>query len=75
MVDYTSIDKNIDNLVKPISDLITEIIFFEINFINYSLPLIVLWLVLASLYFTFYFNFINLKALKRGFNVAMGKYD
>lgn len=75
MADYSSIDENIDNLVKPISDLITEIIFFEINFLNYSLPLIVLWLVMASLYFTFYFNFINLKALKRGFNVAMGKYD
>ena len=75
MTDYSSIDKNIDNFVKPISDLITDIIFFEINFLNYSLPLIVLWLVLASLYFTFYFNFINLKALKRGFRVAMGKYD
>ena len=36
---------------------------------------IVLWLVFASLYFSFYFNFVNIFYFKRALKVAFGKYD
>jgi AGCS family alanine or glycine:cation symporter len=35
----------------------------------------VCWLLIASLFFTFYFNFLNVRYFKRAINVAFGKYD
>lgn len=39
------------------------------------LPLVVLWLVFAALIFTVYFRFINLRALRHGFQLVRGDYD
>ncbi len=69
------LDEKINELIKPISDLITGIIFSSVNFSENNIPLIVIWLMFASIFFTFYFKFINISALKRGFDVALGKYD
>ena len=69
------LDQKIEDLVQPISDFFTDIIFVSISFQNNSLPLVVIWLVFASLFFTFYFRFINIRAFKRAFLVAIGRYD
>lgn len=69
------LDKKIESFVKPLSDFFTDIIFTSVSFQNNSLPLVVIWLVLASLFFTIYFRFINIRAFKRAFEVAIGKFD
>ena len=40
-----------------------------------DVPYIVCWLLIASLFFTFYFNFLNIRFFKRAVKVALGKYD
>ena len=69
------LDKNIDSFVKPFSDGVTNFIFTSLDVYQNSLPLVVVWLVVASVFFTFYFKFINIRAFKRAFSVALGKYD
>ena len=69
------LDQKIENLVKPISEFFTEIIFVSVSLQNNSLPIVVIWLVFASLFFTFYFRFINIRAFKKAILVAIGKYD
>ena len=69
------LDEKINLLIKPISDWITSIIFSSFEFSENAIPLIVIWLMFASIFFTLYFKFINVFALKRGLNVALGKYD
>ena len=69
------LDEKINLLIKPVSDWITSIIFSSFEFSENAIPLIVIWLMFASIFFTLYFKFINVFALKRGFNVALGKYD
>ncbi len=69
------LDQKIENLVKPISEFFTEIIFVSVSLQNNSLPIVVIWLVFASLFFTLYFRFINIRAFKRAILVAIGKYD
>lgn len=69
------LDQQINELIKPVSDMITGIIFSSFSFSENTIPLIVLWLMFASVFFTFYFKFINIFALKRGFFVALGRYD
>ena len=70
-----SIDQKIDFFLKPIADTITNFIFGSFSLFETQVPYIVLWLVFASLFFTFYFGFLNLRYFGRALNVAFGKYD
>ena len=42
----------------------------EVNF-----PLVVMWLIMGALFFTFYFKFINVKGLKHSIDITRGKFD
>ena len=70
-----NIDEKIEALFQPISELITSIIFGSFSAFETNIPFIVVWLVFASLFFTFYFNFVNLRFFKRAVMVARGKFD
>ena len=60
-------DQQVENLVRPLSDAISAVVFFEINLFGQPFPLIVLWLAVAALFFTLYMGFINI----RGFGLAL----
>ncbi len=70
-----NIDEKIETLFQPISELITSIIFGSFSAFETNIPFIVVWLVFASLFFTFYFNFVNLRFFNRAIMVARGKFD
>ena len=70
-----NIDEKIETLFQPISELITSIIFGSFSAFETNIPFIVVWLVFASLFFTFYFNFVNLRFFNRAVMVASGKFD
>ncbi len=40
-----------------------------------SIPLVVFWLVLGAIYFTFKMNFINLRGFKHAIDLVSGKFD
>ena len=62
---FDNFDEKINNFIYPISDSITGLIFWEISFFQNNLPVIVVWLVIASIFFTFYFRFINISLSQR----------
>lgn len=71
-----SIDEAINQAVEPIANGISSVIFFNIPFIGgTSIPLVLLWLVVAAFFFTLYFKFINLRSFRHGFQLIRGKYD
>ncbi len=70
-----TIDNKIDLFLKPYLDSITSFVFGSFSFFNNQIPYIVLWLVFASLFFTLYFKFVNIRFFRRALNVAFGKYD
>ncbi|MBN1650140.1 MAG: alanine:cation symporter family protein, partial [Bacteroidales bacterium] len=45
------------------------------NPIKSQIPMIVAWLVLGALFFTFYMGFINIRGFKHSLDVVRGKYD
>ncbi|MGK7921369.1 MAG: alanine/glycine:cation symporter family protein [Trichodesmium sp.] len=53
---------------------IDAIIFYSIGG-DQGIPLIVLWLISGSLFFTIRMQFINLRAFKHAIDVILGKYD
>ena len=57
----------------PITKALSSAVF-EINFFGQAMPLIVLWLVTAGLFFTIYLGFINIRGFGHAIRVARGDY-
>ena len=63
----STIDESVNEYLSPISNLVAGTVFYSVNLGDFSFPLIVVWLIVAALYCTFYFRFINIK----GFGTAL----
>ena len=71
---YAGIDEAINNATAPIAELIGRIVFFKIPIFGAQLPMVVLWLVVGAVFFTFYMGFINLRGFKHAISLARGDY-
>lgn len=69
------IDETINAALQPITDALNRIVFFEIPLLGTGIPLIVVWLIGAGVFFTFYFNFLNFRGFKHAFHLLRGDYD
>ncbi|MCI5059462.1 MAG: alanine:cation symporter family protein [Alphaproteobacteria bacterium] len=70
-----SIDQTINQAFQPVSEAVASIIFYAEPWSGHDIKLILVWLVLASLFLTFYFGFINIRYFKHGIDLIRGKYD
>jgi len=61
----------IDSIFSEIVTVLANILFFDIG----GFPLIVLWLIVAGIFFTIRLGFINLRAFKHAIDVVRGRYD
>jgi len=68
------IDETINTMVQPITDIVAAIVFFKIPVFGAQLPLVVLWLVVGAVFFTFYMGFINLRGFKHAIELVRGDY-
>jgi len=69
------IDATINAAMQPITDAVAGFIFFEVSVFGAQLPLIVLWLIAASTFFTFYFKFLSLRGFKHAFELLRGDFS
>ncbi len=69
-----SIDDRISEAIDPVSSAIEGIVFYELPLGDVSLPLIVLWLVVAGAFFTVYLGFLNLRGPKHAMELVRGEY-
>jgi AGCS family alanine or glycine:cation symporter len=71
-----SIDEKINSFIKPAVDALGEVIFYKpFASAGFDMPLVVMWLILGALFFTFYMGFINLRGIKHAVDLIKGKYD
>ena len=68
-----SLDQQIDQLIKPIAQGLSDIVFYQISVFGQGFPLIVLWLVTAAVFFTAYLGFINIRGFSSAINIVSGK--
>ena len=61
-------------MVQPVTDALSSFIFFSVPVMGADLPLIVLWLIFAATFFTFYMGFINLRGFKHALDLVRGKH-
>ena len=69
------IDAYINSTIQPLTDIFSSFIFYEIEIFGAPMPLIVLWLIGAAIFFTAYFNFLNLRGFKHAFQLLRGDYS
>lgn len=69
------IDKLIDATFEPISNAVASVIFYSIRLLDLEIKLILIWLVVAALFFTVYLGFINVRYFAHAIDVLRGKYD
>lgn len=58
-----------------VADGLSSFVFYSINIFNVDIPLIVVWLLCAAVYFTVYFRFINFTGFKQALQLVRGDYD
>ncbi|WP_232771391.1 alanine/glycine:cation symporter family protein [Colwellia sp. 12G3] len=75
MASDLTIDKQIDQLLVPIANFFTSIIFYSVDVAGTQFPLIVMWLIIAAVIFTFYFGFINVRGFTHSCKVIRGDYS
>jgi alanine or glycine:cation symporter, AGCS family len=74
-----TIDENIEQFFEPISTAISTVVFYAVplDFIDegVELPLIVVWLVIAGLFFTIYLRGFQFRAFGQAIRLIRGRYD
>ncbi|NRA84218.1 MAG: alanine:cation symporter family protein [Gammaproteobacteria bacterium] len=68
------IDVAIEAAISPIANFVSDIIFYSVEFSGAQVPLIVVWLILAALLFTFYFRFVCVTGFTHAIRLVRGDY-
>ena len=68
------LDHIINEKFEPISELISNIIFYSIQYGEAQIRLVVVWLFLAALFFSFYLKFVNIWGFKHSLDLIFGKF-
>ncbi|MDC1287248.1 alanine:cation symporter family protein [Gammaproteobacteria bacterium] len=71
---HAGIDDAINSATAPIASFIGQVVFFKIPIFGAQLPVVVLWLVVGAVFFTFYMGFINLRGFKHAIQLVRGDY-
>lgn len=69
------LDEKINEMISPAANWLAGKIFYAPEIISgVSVPLIVIWLMVAATFFTFYFKFISVRGFKHAIDLVRGKY-
>lgn len=68
------IDAAINEATAPIASAIGAIVFFKIPVFGAQLPVVVLWLVIGAVFFTFRMGFVNVWGFKHAIQLVRGDY-
>ncbi|WP_422366558.1 alanine/glycine:cation symporter family protein [Pelagibius sp.] len=71
-----SLDERINQTISPVTNAIAGVIFYSVPVSDeIAIPVIVVWLVVAALFATLYFNFISVRAFGHAVELVRGDYS
>lgn len=71
----TEIDAMIDEAFAPLSGAVSDFLFYKVPFMGQDVSLLLVWLAAASVFFTLYLGFINLRGFGHAWALLGGKYN
>lgn len=69
------LDELVNDAVSPVANALSSVVFYTLTMFGAEVPLVVVWLVCAAVFFTVYFNFLNIKGLGHAFRIVRGDYS
>lgn len=69
-----SIDDTVNAVVAPLSTAVSALVFYPLPLFSHPVPVVVVWLVAAAVFFTFYFNFLNVRGFRHALRVVRGDF-
>lgn len=70
-----NIDQRVEAAIRPLANALAELVFYRIDLLGQPFPIIVLWLAVAALFFTFYLGFINIRGFAFAVRHILGQYS
>jgi len=64
-----TVDEIVENYVAKFTDKIAELVFFPISIFGAKIPIIILWILIAGIFFTVYFRVIAIWGFKHSSNL------
>jgi len=71
----TGLDAWLQKFFEPVTAAIESVIFFTVTIGDFTIPFVLIWLVMGAIIFTIYMGFINITGFKHAIDVVRGKYD
>ncbi|MHA1544647.1 MAG: alanine/glycine:cation symporter family protein [Alphaproteobacteria bacterium] len=68
------LDGAIADILGPISDWLSTLVFYEFTFLEAPVQIIVLWMALPMIILTVYFGFINFWGFRHAYDILRGKF-
>ncbi len=66
---WANVLNSINSTIEPVAVFLSRVVFFKIHVFEVDVPIIVLWLIGAAVYFTVYFNFVNVRLFKHAVSI------
>ncbi|MEM7572588.1 MAG: alanine/glycine:cation symporter family protein [Bacteroidota bacterium] len=70
-----AVDQAIQSFFEPITDAVSAVVFWSPTIGSYTIPFVLIWLIVGASIFTFYMRFINVRGFRHALDVVRGKYD
>ena len=70
-----SIDDKLNNFFTPITQTIESIVFFTVTIGGFTIPFVLIWLIVGAIVFSSYMGFVQFSAFRHAIDVVRGKYD
>ena len=58
---HASFDKTVEAAIAPVSKFLSDIVFYKLTVFGAEVPWIVIWLIVAAVFFTVYLGFANIR--------------
>lgn len=68
-------DAAIDAALRPLADGLSAVVFFSIPVAGTDVPLVVVWLVAAAVWFTVSLRFVNLRGFRHAIDLVRGRVE
>lgn len=68
------IDTMINQFVSPISTWLSQVVFYKVELLGTQITLVVVWLVIGGVFFSFYLGFINITGFWHAVKLVRGDF-
>ena len=69
------LDQAIDQAIAPFANAISDVVFYAPPIFGVNFPLVVIWLGLGAVFFTFYLRFISYRGFSHAIRLVRGDYS